>query len=138
MKNRIKYLILFLIIIFISKIYSDNNINNTLTVISKSFSINKKIPVILKWNHYYVSLNDFSRAIHFGIYTNEQRHKTVLYLIQDRITFTSENTLYSGEFDSGNNLPGEPKSARIHLKILLPLISADNKPFTFSMTKTAG
>jgi N-acetylmuramoyl-L-alanine amidase len=39
-----------------------------------------------------MSLEDFAQAFHFGLYTNEQKRKSVLYLEKDRITFTSDNT----------------------------------------------
>jgi len=39
-----------------------------------------------------LSLEDFSEAFHFGLYTNDQKRKTVLYLEKDRITFTADNT----------------------------------------------
>ena len=39
-----------------------------------------------------MSLEKFAEAFHFGIYTNDQKQKSVLYLEKDRITFTANNT----------------------------------------------
>ena len=85
-------LLLYLYLLF--PLQSQDNIsnNNQVHLYSKTFSVNKNIPVISKWDHLFISLSDFSRTMHFGIYTNEQRQKTLLYLVKDRITFTGNNT----------------------------------------------
>jgi N-acetylmuramoyl-L-alanine amidase len=44
------------------------------------------------WSQDFMSLEDFSQAFHFGLYTNEQKRKSVLYIEKDRITFTADNT----------------------------------------------
>lgn len=52
----------------------------------------KKIQLIKIGNQNYISLEEFARVLHFGIYTNEAKKKTVLYLDNQRITFTADNT----------------------------------------------
>lgn len=59
---------------------------------SKSLRVEDSIPLAVKWSHEYISLEDFAEAFHFGIYTNDQKRKSVLYLEKDRITFTADNT----------------------------------------------
>jgi N-acetylmuramoyl-L-alanine amidase len=90
--KKIIFFLFFLLVIY--SVHSQDNFifDQWVTISSKTFSINKKIPIGHKWNHTYISLNDFSQCMYLGIYTNEQRHKTVLYLVKDRITFTGNNT----------------------------------------------
>jgi N-acetylmuramoyl-L-alanine amidase len=87
-------IILIFILLVIYAIHSQDDfvIDQWLTISSKTFSINKKIPVGSKWNYQFISLHDFSQSLYLGIYTNEQRQKTVLYLVKDRLTFTGNNT----------------------------------------------
>jgi N-acetylmuramoyl-L-alanine amidase len=61
-------------------------------VLSQNFRIDAEIPMRQKWNYDFISIEDFAQAIHYGIYTNDQKRKTVLYLSKDRITFTADNT----------------------------------------------
>ncbi|KAA3615574.1 MAG: N-acetylmuramoyl-L-alanine amidase [Calditrichaeota bacterium] len=51
----------------------------------------QEIPSFKKWGSIYISLNDFVIKTGFGIYTNESRHKSVLYVGSDKATFTSNN-----------------------------------------------
>ena len=59
---------------------------------SKTLRVDESLRLAVKWSHDFMSLEDFAQAFHFGLYTNEQKHKSVLYLEKDRITFTSDNT----------------------------------------------
>jgi hypothetical protein len=59
---------------------------------SKSLRVDESLPLAIKWSHDYMSLEDFAEAFHFGLYTNDQKRKSVLYLEKDRITFTADNT----------------------------------------------
>ena len=59
---------------------------------SNSLRVEESLPLAVKWSHDFMSLQDFAEAFHFGLYTNEQKRKSVLYLEKDRITFTAENT----------------------------------------------
>lgn len=63
-----------------------------ITLRSTSLRVNEPLQVISRWGHQFISLDDFSQAFHLGLYTNEQKHKSVLYLEKDRITFTADNT----------------------------------------------
>ena len=62
-------------------------------IIEKSSGDNslQQIPSFVKWGYVYFSLNDFAIKTGFGIYTNESRHKSVLYIGSDKATFTSNN-----------------------------------------------
>jgi N-acetylmuramoyl-L-alanine amidase len=59
---------------------------------SQSMRIDASVVLAKKWSHLFISLEDFAQAMHFGLYTNEQKQKSVLYLEKDRITFTANNT----------------------------------------------
>ena len=59
---------------------------------SKTLRVDDSFPLGLKWSHDYISLEDFTQAYHFGLYTNDEKRKSVLYLEKDRITFTADNT----------------------------------------------
>ncbi len=59
---------------------------------SETLRVEESLPLAVKWSHDFMSLEDFAQAFHFGLYTNEQKHKSVLYLEKDRITFTANNT----------------------------------------------
>ena len=50
-----------------------------------------KISAIEENGLYYIRLDEFSLKTGYGIYTNEQRQKCVLYLGPDKATFTSDN-----------------------------------------------
>jgi N-acetylmuramoyl-L-alanine amidase len=62
------------------------------SVVSSSLQVQGEIFPIEKWGYLYVALDEFAQALHFGIYSNEERKKTVLYVGKDRITFTAANT----------------------------------------------
>ena len=66
--------------------------NNQLQIISASDRIDTMIPIIEKWGHYFISVEDFAQAMHYGIYTNAEKQKSVLYVEKDRITFTADNS----------------------------------------------
>jgi len=59
---------------------------------SKTLRVEESLPLAVKWSQDFMSLEDFAQAFHFGLYTNEQKRKSVLYLEKDRITFTADNT----------------------------------------------
>jgi N-acetylmuramoyl-L-alanine amidase len=40
----------------------------------------------------FISLEDLAHALRLGVYTNEPKKKSVLYIEKDRVTFTAENT----------------------------------------------
>jgi N-acetylmuramoyl-L-alanine amidase len=63
-----------------------------ITVISASLQIEGQIVPIEKWGYRYIDLGEFAQTLHLGIYTNEERQKTVLYIGKDRITFAANNT----------------------------------------------
>ncbi len=69
--------------------------DNRLSVISSSLQIEGHIVTIEKWGYLFVDLAEFAHTLHFGIYTNEERRKTILYIGQDRITFAADNTFIS-------------------------------------------
>ncbi len=52
----------------------------------------QQIGYLKKYNLYYISINDFARVTGFGIYTNDVRQKSVLYVGQDKATFTAANS----------------------------------------------
>jgi len=51
-----------------------------------------KVPSFKKWDQSYISLNDFTEKTGFGIYTNESKQKSVLYIGDDKATFTASNS----------------------------------------------
>ena len=59
---------------------------------SSSFRVNEYLQLMARWGYPYISLEDFAQDLHFGIYTNDQKQKSVIYLEKDRITFTADNT----------------------------------------------
>jgi len=44
-----------------------------------------------KWEQAYISLNDFVQKTGYGIYTNDNKQKSVLYIGNDKATFTANN-----------------------------------------------
>jgi len=64
----------------------------TFRLISSSFQIASEIQTITRWEEEYISVEDFAQLMHFGIYTNEEKRKSVLYLERTKITFTADNT----------------------------------------------
>ena len=63
-----------------------------ITLRSASLRVNEPLQMIGRWDHQFISLEDFSQVLHLGLYTNEQKRKSVLYLEKDRITFSADNT----------------------------------------------
>lgn len=59
---------------------------------SKSLRVNESLQLMARWDYAFISLEDFAQNLHFGIYTNDQKRKSVLYMEKDRITFTADNT----------------------------------------------
>jgi N-acetylmuramoyl-L-alanine amidase len=51
----------------------------------------QQVPSFVKWGQVYFSLNDFVAKTGYGIYTNDSRQKSVLYVGSDKATFTSGN-----------------------------------------------
>ncbi len=66
--------------------------DNRISVIAASLQIEGQLATMEKWGYLYVNLAEFAQTLHFGIYTNEERRKTVLYIGQERITFSADNT----------------------------------------------
>jgi len=61
-------------------------------VFSEAEKIDTMIPFIRQWGYTYISVEDFAQAMHYGLYSNEEKKKCVLYIAKDRITFTADNT----------------------------------------------
>ena len=59
---------------------------------SSSFQIETEIQTITSMELEFISIEDFAQLMHFGIYTNEEKRKSVLYLERTKVTFTAENT----------------------------------------------
>ncbi len=69
------------------------NQNHTkIEIYSSADKIETSIPVIRQWGYTYISVEDFAQAMHFGLYSNTEKKKCVLYVAKDRITFTADNT----------------------------------------------
>jgi len=51
----------------------------------------KKLSSIEKNKTLYISLNEFAHALDYGVYTNTSKRKTVLYIGQEKVTFTADN-----------------------------------------------
>jgi len=64
----------------------------TIKVISSSAKVDAQIPLYIKNFTAYVSLKDFSKVMHYSIYTNDAKKKSVLYMGKDRIRFTADNS----------------------------------------------
>jgi N-acetylmuramoyl-L-alanine amidase len=76
----------------LARIQSYSRSNHDIRLVSSSLRIDKQIPSRIQWENEYISLEDFAQALHFGIYTNDQKRKSVLYVERDRLTFTANNT----------------------------------------------
>ena len=61
-------------------------------IYSAAEKIDRVIPFIRKWGHIFIPVEDFAQAMHYGLYTNEEKKKCVLYIGRDRLTFTANNT----------------------------------------------
>ncbi len=61
-------------------------------IISKSANVDTQIPLYKKLNHDFISLKDFAKVMHYSIYTNDAKKKSVLYMGKDRIRFTADNS----------------------------------------------
>ena len=61
-------------------------------IYSKTEKIDTVVPFIRKWDHIFIPVEDFAQAMHYGLYTNEEKKKCVVYIARDRITFTANNT----------------------------------------------
>jgi N-acetylmuramoyl-L-alanine amidase len=59
---------------------------------SKTLRVDDSLSLAVRWSHDYMSLEDFAEVFHFGLYTNDQKYKSVLYFEKDRITFSANNT----------------------------------------------
>jgi N-acetylmuramoyl-L-alanine amidase len=69
-------------------------VNQSATIVIDNRLLDKQLSKIVyfeKWNEIYISLNDFVEKTGFGIYTNEPRQKSVLYIANDKATFTADN-----------------------------------------------
>jgi len=69
-----------------------SGISTKISILSTSLQIEGAIFPMEKWGYLYVALDEFAQALHFGIYTNEERRKSVLYVGKERLTFTADNT----------------------------------------------
>lgn len=63
-----------------------------ITIRSDSLRVNEPLQLITRWDYLFISLEDLAHALNLGVYTNEQKKKSVLYIEKDRITFTADNT----------------------------------------------
>jgi N-acetylmuramoyl-L-alanine amidase len=63
-----------------------------LRVVSKELGIEDTLATAIRGGVRFTSLAEIARITHAGIYSNEEKRKTVLYLDEDRITFTADNT----------------------------------------------
>ncbi len=63
-----------------------------ITVRSDSLRVNEPLQLIAQWGYLFISLEDLAQALHLGVYTNEPKKKSVLYIEKDRVTFTADNT----------------------------------------------
>ncbi|MGD9897540.1 MAG: N-acetylmuramoyl-L-alanine amidase [Calditrichaceae bacterium] len=52
----------------------------------------KEIRVLYKWKEPYLSLPEFVASCDYGIYTNPAKRKSVVYIGNDKATFTADNT----------------------------------------------
>jgi N-acetylmuramoyl-L-alanine amidase len=75
---------------FLKQIIAPNN--NRISVFSQSERIENMIPYFKNWGYIYISVEDFAQTMHYGLYSNEEKKKCVLYIAKDRITFTADNT----------------------------------------------
>ena len=50
------------------------------------------LPVMKKWGQYYLSLVDFSQNMNLGIFTNQEKRKTVISVGSTKLKFTARNT----------------------------------------------
>ncbi len=94
MKHKLFLLLFFASTLFhLSAIHSLPVKQNKTVIIDNNRGGNllQQIPSFVKWKQVYISLNDFTTKTGFGIYTNESRHKSVLYVGSDKATFTSNN-----------------------------------------------
>ncbi len=59
---------------------------------SKSTNISKSIPLYIRQKIEYISLTDFAQTLHYSIYTNNAKRKSVLYLGSNKFRFTADNS----------------------------------------------
>jgi len=63
-----------------------------ITIRSESLRVNSPSQLLAKWGYMFISLEDLAHGMHLGVYTNEPKRKSVLYIEKDRVTFTADNT----------------------------------------------
>jgi len=63
-----------------------------LSLSSRAFKVNNSIPLVKKRDQLFLSITKFAYTMRLGIYTNELKRKSVLYLEKERITFTADNS----------------------------------------------
>ena len=66
--------------------------SNSIKIKSSSANVDDIVPLYLKDNNQYISLKDFAKVMHYSIYTNDAKKKSVLYMGKDRIRFTADNS----------------------------------------------
>lgn len=88
-------------------------------VLSKTENVKQNIPLYIIESIEYISLKDFAKTLHFSIYTNDAKHKSVLYLGNHRIRFTANNTFVIFN-DNALQMPYECKW--FEGEILVPVI----------------
>lgn len=93
--------------------------SNSIKIISKSANVDTQIPLYKKLNHDFISLKDFAKVMHYSIYTNDAKKKSVLYMGKDRIRFTADNSFVILN-DDALQMPLECKWT--HGEILVPVI----------------
>ncbi len=109
-------------IVFIPKgllaFFQQNYLGKSIKVISSSANVKSLVTLYLRNDIEYISLKDFSKAMHYSIYTNDAKKKSVLYMGKDRIRFTADNSFVIHN-DNALQMPIECKWS--HGEILVPV-----------------
>jgi N-acetylmuramoyl-L-alanine amidase len=101
---------------FFQQSYTGNT--HSIQLISKSANIDTDIPLYIKSNLDFISLKDFSKAMHYSIYTNDAKKKSVLYMDKERIRFTADNSFVVHN-DNALQMPAECRWS--HGEVLVPV-----------------
>lgn len=85
-------LTIFLIVAVNIKGFADSKQSTTIVIDNKLTNHPlTQVPAFSEYGETYISLNDFVNKTGFGIYTNDSKHKSVLYIANDKATFTADN-----------------------------------------------
>jgi N-acetylmuramoyl-L-alanine amidase len=93
--------------------------SKSIKIISNYAKVEEYIPLYVKNTNEYISLKDFTKVMHYNIYTNDAKKKSVLYMGKDRIRFTADNSFVIHN-DNALQMPLECKWT--HGEILVPVI----------------